>query len=155
MGGWRMVRWVDGAHTKDKHLYILSSTNVYLMNNPKPRGCASDNIPQVMVVCIIPNDRESAGGLTKDKVIGMYERWLDHRCRCDRLNHPNSKYDIRLAVKFDLRALESLTNDNRYIIRFRTKKHDILHTKEYGKLDICFSSYLKVYARYNIFRGGY
>ena len=118
----------------------------------KVRGCAIDNSPQLMAVCIISDHTDAPVGITKDELIVMYNRWLDHRCRCDRLKHPNSKYDLTIAVKLDLQSLESLSKYNRYIVRFRTKPHNKLNTKKYGQLKICFNSSLKVYAKYNIFR---
>lgn len=111
-----------------------------------------DNAPQLFVVCAIPKDRETREAFTKEQVIVKYNRWLDHRCRCDRLNHPQCRFGLGMAVDLDLKALESLTNDNRYIIRFRTKAHSKLNTKLYGQLNILFNSTLKVYAKYNIFR---
>ena len=119
----------------------------------KPRGCAIDNAPQVFIVGQIGDAKETRDGYFKNEVIVMYNRWLDHRCRCDRLNHPKCKFGIKVAVDTDLKALESLPNDIKYIVRFRAKRFAYIKTKKYGKVKTLFGSTLKVYFKYNIFQG--
>lgn len=117
------------------------------------RGCAVENAPQTFVVAVVENPLDDAGTYFIDEVIGLYTCWAGNRCMMDVINHPHMRTNTGYPIKLDIKGLKALPKNKKYIVRLRAKQYTHIETNKYGRVKTLFGSSLKVYFKYNIFKG--